>query len=184
MQARHVFRAGLPALALLTSVAGLSGCGTMGASEYSCDGYPKGQTCMSVREVYEGDDRVAEEHTEAVEQAQAARDKAWSGQVPAEVPRPIRTPAQVMRIWHAPMEDSRGVLNMATYSFVEVETRRWSVGEAYQEGSEGRRMMRMSPGKAPQTTDPASVSGARGNDSGGSESRQGSSSLAEEVRGQ
>lgn len=167
MQVRHGIRAGLPALALLTSAAGLSGCGTMGASEYSCDGYPKGQTCMSVREVYEGDNQVTEEHTEAVEQAQAARNEAWSGQVPAEVPRPIRTPAQVMRIWHAPMEDSRGVLNMATYSFVEVETRRWSVGEAYQEGSGARRMMRMSPGRAPQTTDPVGVSGAQGGQSSG-----------------
>lgn len=51
--------------------------------------------------------------------------------VPAtDKPIPIRTPAQIMRVWIAPWEDSRGVLHAGGYAFVEVESRRWSFGEA------------------------------------------------------
>lgn len=50
--------------------------------------------------------------------------------VPAtDKPIPIRTPAQIMRVWIAPWEDSRGVLHAGGYAFVEVESRRWSFGE-------------------------------------------------------
>lgn len=44
-------------------------------------------------------------------------------------PVPIRTPARVMRVWVAPWENNAGVLNGGGYSFIEVESRRWIVGE-------------------------------------------------------
>ena len=44
-------------------------------------------------------------------------------------PIPIRMPAQVMRAWIAPWEDARGVLHAGGYSFLEIESRRWSFGE-------------------------------------------------------
>lgn len=44
-------------------------------------------------------------------------------------PIPIRMPAQVMRAWIAPWEDARGVLHAGGYSFIEIESRRWSFGE-------------------------------------------------------
>lgn len=45
-------------------------------------------------------------------------------------PIPIRTPAKVMRAWIAPWEDARGVLHTGGYAFIEIESRRWSFGEA------------------------------------------------------
>lgn len=50
--------------------------------------------------------------------------------VPAtDKPIPIRTPAQVMRVWFAPWEDSRGALHAGGYAFIEVASRRWTLGE-------------------------------------------------------
>jgi hypothetical protein len=45
-----------------------------------------------------------------------------------EDPRPIRMPAQVMRVWIAPWEDSRGDLHAPGYLFTEIVPRRWSLG--------------------------------------------------------
>ena len=44
-------------------------------------------------------------------------------------PIPIRTPAQVMRAWIAPWEDVRGVLYGGEHAFIEIVSRRWSIGE-------------------------------------------------------
>lgn len=46
-----------------------------------------------------------------------------------ERPLPIRTPARVMRVWVAPWEDKRGVLHVSGYHFIEIESRRWNIGE-------------------------------------------------------
>lgn len=147
MRKRQTIRWGLIALPLLGGTLS-SGCATN--SQYSCEGYPDGDYCQSVREVYKGEGaEVAEEHTRKVGQAQ----EQWAGTMETGAPRPIRTPAQVMRVWHAPMEDQRGVLHMATYSFVEVETRRWSVGEPHTPDAGAGRMMRLDPDDAPDTTE-------------------------------
>ena len=45
-----------------------------------------------------------------------------------EGPVPIRVPAQVMRIWIAPWEDTRGVLHAPGYVYTEIEPRRWTLG--------------------------------------------------------
>jgi len=45
-------------------------------------------------------------------------------------PTPLRTPAQVMRVWLAPWEDTRGVLHIGGYHFIEVVGRRWTIGGA------------------------------------------------------
>jgi conjugal transfer pilus assembly protein TraV len=51
-------------------------------------------------------------------------------QLPAiDKPLPIRTPAQVMRVWMAPWEDAKGILHAGGYSFIEIEARRWMLGE-------------------------------------------------------
>ena len=53
-----------------------------------------------------------------------------AGMVPlVDKPIPVRTPAQVMRVWLAPWEDERGVFHVGGYSFIEVEARRWTLGE-------------------------------------------------------
>ena len=43
-------------------------------------------------------------------------------------PTPVRTPAQVMRVWVAPWEDTKGVLHVGGYHYLEVVARRWSIG--------------------------------------------------------
>ena len=45
-----------------------------------------------------------------------------------EGPVPLRLPAQVMRVWIAPWEDSRGDLHAPGYLYTEIEPRRWSLG--------------------------------------------------------
>ena len=40
----------------------------------------------------------------------------------------MRLPAQVMRVWIAPWEDSRGDLHAPGYLYTEIEPRRWSLG--------------------------------------------------------
>ena len=40
----------------------------------------------------------------------------------------LRLPAQVMRVWIAPWEDSRGDLHAPGYLYTEIEPRRWSLG--------------------------------------------------------
>jgi conjugal transfer pilus assembly protein TraV len=45
-----------------------------------------------------------------------------------EDPLALRPPAQVMRVWIAPWEDSHGDLHAATYLYTEITPRRWSLG--------------------------------------------------------
>ena len=45
-----------------------------------------------------------------------------------EGPVPLRAPAQVMRVWIAPWEDSRGDLHAPGYLYTEIEPRRWTLG--------------------------------------------------------
>jgi hypothetical protein len=45
-----------------------------------------------------------------------------------EGPVPLRLPAQVMRVWIAPWEDSRGDLHAPGYLYTEIEPRRWTLG--------------------------------------------------------
>lgn len=44
-------------------------------------------------------------------------------------PIPIRTPAEVMRIWVAPWEDTNGDLIVTGYVYTEIEPRRWVIGD-------------------------------------------------------
>lgn len=137
----------MKAVAGLGVVLTLSGCAAfnIGESSYSCSGMPDGVQCMSTRDVYNltnngqvpnsvGDD--------AVKSARAvAGEAAGRGQDPHDVintyvaprlpdqPVPIRTPAQVMRIWVAPWEDTAGDLVVTGHIYTEVEPRRWVIGE-------------------------------------------------------
>lgn len=50
-----------------------------------------------------------------------------AGRPQVDRPTPVRTPAQVMRVWIAPWEDNRGVLHVGGYHFMEVIARRWTL---------------------------------------------------------
>ncbi|KGH12687.1 hypothetical protein P608_10075 [Comamonas thiooxydans] len=149
---RSVQRVILPAVAVL-----LSGCSMMniGAEDYGCPGLPNGVQCMSARDVYVATNngqvpapmvrgREAEQHeAEMVHKTgvgksnesgvkQASPNDVVDNYVAPRLPDrpvPIRTPAQVMRIWVAPWEDSNGDLNTTGYIYTEIEPRRWVVGE-------------------------------------------------------
>lgn len=134
----------------------LSGCSSLGVgnSEYACQGMPDGVQCMSTRDVYDAtnDGQVprsitAEEARKGVtsvppssgvdmtaQDQHAAREAAFVNNYVApylpDRPIPIRTPAQVMRIWVAPWEDTNGDLNATGYLYTEVEPRRWVIGDA------------------------------------------------------
>ena len=44
-------------------------------------------------------------------------------------PMPLRSAAQILRIWTAPWESMDGALHLPTYLYAEVEERKWSIGE-------------------------------------------------------
>lgn len=139
---------------VLLSMAVLTGCSSLtniGESEYSCPGTPSGVKCMSTRDVYNetNDGHVPrpmnpdQAHGHAgsaafgsdVSNAQIARQQEqqfinnYVAPYLPDKPVPIRTPAEVMRIWIAPWEDQSGDLIATGYVFTEIEARRWVVGE-------------------------------------------------------
>jgi conjugal transfer pilus assembly protein TraV len=87
---------------------------------------PIGQTVKGVRS---GDDRGNVASPEQV----SANSASLPGLTPASAiatnSRPIRTPAEVMRIWIAPWTDSKDDLHYPSYLFTEVQARRWSFGK-------------------------------------------------------
>lgn len=143
-------------VALVAAIAGsLTGCGSfsIGASEYSCPGIPMGVQCMSARDAYEAthngnvpasraDAKSSGDAEGEVKAEPAGASATASSKDPIidsyvaprlpDKPIPIRTPAQVMRIWIAPYEDTAGDLNTPGYVFTEVEARRWVVSNSIQ----------------------------------------------------
>jgi conjugal transfer pilus assembly protein TraV len=136
----------------------LSGCSSfnVGSSEYACPGMPNGFQCMSARDVYaetnngevprpmsesvndheehdhEEHDHEEHKHSSARSSGDSVIDTYVAPRLPNK-PIPIRTPAQVMRIWVAPWEDTNGDLIVTGYIYTEIEPRRWVVGESQSE---------------------------------------------------
>lgn len=107
-------------------------------AEFSC-GLPKGQTCKSPSNVYKST------NGEIVSEAPDAKDNGNTKTAKTTVigsiatttigPRPVREPAQVVRIWIAPWVDRADNLNLAQYQFAEIKPRTWSVGLKESTGS-------------------------------------------------
>jgi len=134
-----------------------AGCSTLNPynNDFDCKGYPEGVNCTSAREVYrltdykesltheDRDDKKGKKNPKMLQNEippppvmgnpgadpPATAASAVQG-MPYDGPLPLRTSAQVMRIWIAPWESQDGVLNMATYMYSEVVERKWAVGEA------------------------------------------------------
>ena len=136
----------------LAVVVGVSGCSILniGEPDYGCSGMPEGVKCMSTRDVYNltNDGYVpnsvnedAQQAAQRVVRAGASGGAEGGSRDPNDVvsnyvaprlpdqPVPIRTPAQVMRVWIAPWEDDRGDLIVTGHLYTEVEPRRWVIGE-------------------------------------------------------
>lgn len=57
----------------------------------------------------------------------AAQSEEYASPRLPDKPLPIRTPAQVMRLWVAPYVDAAGDLNAPGYVYTEIEARRWVI---------------------------------------------------------
>lgn len=131
----------------------LSGCASLlnhGATEFACPRDEGGVVCLSASEVYEATankSKVTAEDVAAIKGKDVPTPEnaaAGGGNAPAlamtphlpgaQHPRPIRTPAQVMRVWIAPWVAKDGHLNMPSYLFTEIEPRRWTFGQPAQVG--------------------------------------------------
>ena len=116
-------------LTVLAFVATTSGCASIGAEDYGCSGIPDGVTCMSTRDVFDSsnsgstpvrvvksDENYDRDSRDSNDDEEASSEKNNSQEVNSErvsdpvvdtfvtpripdKPIPIRTPAQVMRIW-------------------------------------------------------------------------------------
>lgn len=139
-------------LAVVATVSGCSSMLSVGSPEYGCSGLPEGVQCMSARDVYAAtndghvpaplvkeDKKSKKEAKQEAEEKKVTlirdgdgRDSVVDNYVTPNLPDkpvPIRTPAQVMRIWVAPWEDTNGDLITTGYVYTEIEPRRWVIGE-------------------------------------------------------
>lgn len=130
-----------------------SGCSSLnvGKDEYSCPGMPNGVQCMSARDVYAATNDGKVPRPMKPEEVKDRADVDGGGpsyvlEAPSnsgdpvidnyvaprlpDRPIPIRTPAQVMRIWVAPWEDTNGDLIVTGYIYTEIEPRRWVIGSS------------------------------------------------------
>jgi len=141
---------------IVVIAAAQAACSTVGEKNFGCPGRPAGVTCMSASQVYEAsaamdftfsagtrpavDSDVPGVNARRTKSERRVGDRratstqtSKSTAVPtlpsADRPTALRTPAQVMRVWVAPWEDTRGVLHGGGYQFIELETRRWVLGE-------------------------------------------------------
>lgn len=119
----------------------LTGC-ALGSGQYSCPANVDGVRCLSTREVYEKTHQgqvpeptiVKREKIINSPTTQSADEPIPATREPtivtdlADSRVPIRTPAQVMRIWIAPWEETQGDLVLSGYVYTEIEARRWRVG--------------------------------------------------------
>lgn len=137
-------------LLLVSLMAVLSGCSSFGNSDYGCKGLPEGSRCISTRDLYEATSggensssvsNISEanspeskkNHDKEVSHSQSTDPVIDNFVTPAlpDRPVPIRTPAQVMRIWVASWEDiSSGALITPGYIYTEIEPRRWVIGKS------------------------------------------------------
>lgn len=145
---------GMSALSFM-ALAGCSSLTNIGESDFSCPGIPSGVKCMSTLDVYNAtNDGHVPRPVSAKEAREGIVNASFNESIGSELsnmqiakqqeqqfinnyvapylpdkPIPIRTPAEVMRIWIAPWEDQNGDLIATGYVFTEIEARRWVVGE-------------------------------------------------------
>lgn len=146
-------------LAFATFVTGCTSMMSIGSPEYSCSGLPEGGKCQSTRDVYENthdgnvplkletEDEFKEKKSKRKRRSRESSSEVVVVEEPKQTgsgdtvidnyvaprlpdrPIPVRTPAQVMRIWVAPWEDTNGDLITNGYIYTEIEPRRWVIGQ-------------------------------------------------------
>ena len=133
----------------LTQIVGCSAL-SVGEENFSCSGMPGVTMCGSASQVYErtegeyqpspakllveedGETKVIPlNNDEKVNISSGYDEKVTSSNIKIPIKddvTPIRTPAEVMRIWVAPWEDTNGNLHVTGLVYTEVEKRRWTIG--------------------------------------------------------
>lgn len=148
----------ITAAVILVITSGCTSFLSVGSPKFACNGLPEGEKCMSTRDIYEAtNDGNVPLKMEGEEDDQAKKKTKKSSKAKKETdenvqvvsvpgvtdvvvdnyvaprlpdrPIPIRTPAQVMRIWVAPWEDDNGDLITNGYVYTEIEPRRWVIGQ-------------------------------------------------------
>lgn len=148
-------------------IAGLmTGCSSLGVgnSDYACPGMPNGVQCMSTRDVYEATENgkiprpikagVNPDTGDVDDSSRSQRDSVVDNYVTPRLPDqpiPVRTPAQVMRIWVAPWEDDNGDLMTTGYVYTEIEPRKWVIAEQAPESAPTLKPLEVPKGKRPIT---------------------------------
>jgi conjugal transfer pilus assembly protein TraV len=137
--------------ALTASLSLLASCASIGYGneEFGCKGIPAGKECSTTEEVYQATDGdMSESPWKKAGKLRQGKNSKTSPTVVVKRtkivlpshsdPIPLRTPAQVMRIWIAPWEDKDGDLHMASLVYSEIEHRRWVVGSKVGDAGLGR----------------------------------------------
>ena len=131
----------LPILSIALLVSGCS-FNAVGNSEFACPGMPKGVTCKSPREVYNGTNGDMSVATKS------SKNKNKFAGVPTYVfanqprsggslePVPVLEQAHVMRIWIAPWVDKNKDLHWPGVVFTQVAPRQWHFGDEEFDGGE------------------------------------------------
>jgi conjugal transfer pilus assembly protein TraV len=139
----------------LSGIALLSGCSsivnTAGKGDFSCPGMPTGVTCKTPAAVYKSTHgSITEtEFDEPIVGLSSKPDAKKASAAPAPTgnsmakplanvratvatagPKPVREPAQVVRIWIAPWVDKQDNLHLAQTLYAEVKPRTWTVGKS------------------------------------------------------
>ena len=156
MKGNHMKRTAL--VAALLPIALLSGCSswlnTAGDDEFSCPGMPQGIICKSPMAVYKSTEQSPALTDSDMPIGQKAPNVKYGddmgktagsehnlkvsngvpGPAVADLARPVRVPAQVMRIWIAEWTDKNDDQHYPGYLFTEIQPRRWSVGKSEASG--------------------------------------------------
>ena len=129
----------------------ITGCSmiSVGEENFSCSGMPGETLCGSATKVYEHTNGeyspppavIVTEDSDGNQTVRPLDDNdenrhIANQNVTAKIPInedviPIRTPAQVMRIWIAPWEDESGSLHVTGLVYTEIEKRKWNIGDKY-----------------------------------------------------
>lgn len=141
----------------------LSGCATAfntsGSADYACPGMPMGVVCKTPAAVYKSTNAEIPDtdfdtpigakstvepgedpYTRALQMSSSAAPAAKTSTMVVSKdigPRPVRVPAQVVRIWIAPWVDKQDNLHLAEVQFAEIKPRTWAVGKPESMGSGG-----------------------------------------------
>lgn len=129
-----------------TSLLGCSVLNTAGESAFSCPGLPQGITCKTPTAVFNSSNGALPVAESDLPMQGTAAFNAMNAQVPeisvvgvndgaysqgdVRTPLPVRSRAQVMRIWIAPWIDKNDDLHLPSFLYTEVQTRTWNLGEA------------------------------------------------------